>query len=207
MATLIPPETLLFYYRQGFFPMDSPEGGDGGLYYPDPRGVIFPSDFHIPHGARRTLADPAWECRVDTCFREVIAACALRPSTWISPRLQQSYTALHQYGHAHSVEIFREGRLVGGLYGVRLGAIFFGESMFHCLSGASKVALARLFEILKHGQFGLLEIQWVTPHLKLFGAREIPARVYQRLLNCLVKKEAKWPAPGPWLTTARGKPK
>lgn len=188
------PAELLELYRRGIFLMN--DSGRIKFFCPDPRGVIFPRHFHIPHGTRRTLRDPAWECRVDTCFEDVIRGCAARSETWICPVIRESFVRLHQAGWAHSVEIFRDGRLAGGLYGVRLGAVFFGESMFHRVSGASKVALVKLMDILRAGGFGLLEIQWVTPHLRRFGATEISHEEYMKRLRWLVKLEARWPPPG-----------
>lgn len=189
MATLIPPQELLGLYAAGWFPMAMP---DGSLqcFSPDPRGIIPLEKFHVPHGLKKTLRDPAWETRLDTAFEEVIRACAERPETWISEDLIQSYLALHRAGHAHSLEIWREGRLAGGLYGVQLGAAFFGESMFHRVTGASKVALARLAALLREGGFQLLDTQWLTPHLGQFGAMEIPRRDYLARLSASVQRHA-----------------
>lgn len=181
MATLIAPETLLELYAAGWFPMAM---ADGSLqcFSPDPRGIIPLDEFHIPHGARKTLRDPLWELRYDTAFEQVIRSCANRTETWIDEVIVRSYVALHEAGQAHSLEVWREGRLAGGLYGVRIGGAFFGESMFSAVPGASKVALARLVRDLKKAGFRLLDTQWTTPHLQTFGAQDIPRAQYLRLL-------------------------
>jgi leucyl/phenylalanyl-tRNA--protein transferase len=188
MANMIPPELLLDFYRKGIFPMAV--GGETRLFSPNPRGIIPLDEFRIPHGTRKTLKDSAWELRLDTAFEEVMLACAEREETWIDEGIFQSYTALHRLGHAHSVEIWRDGQLAGGLYGVQIGAAFFGESMFHKVSGASKVAICCLVQKMREGGFLLLDTQWVTPHLEQFGAREIPRADYLVLLNAAVKQDA-----------------
>ncbi|MEI6279622.1 MAG: leucyl/phenylalanyl-tRNA--protein transferase [Verrucomicrobiae bacterium] len=191
MANTIPPETMLEFYRQGVFPMADP--GGIRLFSPDPRGIIPLEDFQIPHGTRRELRDPGFEVRCDTAFAEVIRACAEREDTWIDGTLFRSYAGLHRAGHAHSVEVWRDGQLVGGLYGVRIGAAFFGESMFHRVTGASKVALCCLVAMMKTGGFLLLDTQWVTPHLARFGAVEIPRADYLRRLAAAVSAPSAWP--------------
>ena len=188
MANMIPRETLLGFYRQGVFPMAGPDGLR--LFSPDPRGILPLGDFHVPHGTRRAWKKNDWELRVDTCFPEVMLACAEREETWIDETIFRSYVALHNAGHAHSVEIWSHGRLAGGLYGVRIGAAFFGESMFHHVTDASKLALCCLMAMLKNGGFQLLDIQWVTPHLARFGAVEIPRAVYLRMLASAIGRPA-----------------
>jgi len=189
MANMIPAEVLLSFYRDGLFPMGGPDGIR--LFSPDPRGIIPLESFKSPHGTRKSLKDREWSVTVDKAFEEVVQACAEREETWIDEPIAASYAALHRLGHAHSVEVWREGELAGGLYGVSLGAAFFGESMFHRASGASKVALVSLVSILREGGFGLLDTQWVTPHLAGFGAVEIPRRVYLRMLkDCLTREAA-----------------
>jgi len=163
------------------------------LFSPDPRAIIPLEGFHIPHGTRRTLRDPAWEVHLDTAFEKVMRACAEREETWIDETIFRSYVALHRAGHAHSVEVWRDGELAGGLYGVRIGAAFFGESMFHRAAGASKVALCRLVAMMKKGNFRLLDTQWVTPHLAKFGAVEIPRADYLQILAAAIESPAEWP--------------
>ena len=185
---MIPPQILLNAYRQGVFPMAHPNG-ELAWYSPDPRGVLPLEEFHIPHGTRRALNKRKFEVRVDTAFEEVMNGCASRPETWIDGRIKRSYAALHNIGYAHSVETWLEGRLVGGLYGVSLGGVFFGESMFHRVTDASKVALVWLVEHMLENGFGLLDLQWVTPHLRAFGAREIPRALYLKLLEKHAERE------------------
>ena len=186
---LIPPQELLDLYASGWFPM-AMEDGSIRCFSPDPRGIIPLETFHVPHGTRKTLQDPLWEIRVDTVFEEVMRACGEREETWIDETLVQSYLALHRLGQAHSLEVWREGRLAGGLYGVRMVSVFFGESMFHTVSGASKVALVTLVERLRERDFLLLDTQWLTPHLVQFGAVEIPRREYLKRLRLALREEA-----------------
>jgi leucyl/phenylalanyl-tRNA--protein transferase len=191
MATFIPPQELLGLYAAGWFPM-AMDDGSIRCYSPDPRGIIPLETFHVPHGTRKTLRDPAWELRVDSAFEEVIRACGDREETWINETIVQSYLALFRLGYAHSIEIWRDGCLAGGLYGVSLGAAFFGESMFHVVPGASKVALVRLVERLRARGYLLLDTQWTTPPLEGFGARSIPRTQYLRLLKRAVAKKIVW---------------
>jgi leucyl/phenylalanyl-tRNA---protein transferase len=182
MAILIPPGELLSLYSAGWFPMAMPDGSIR-CFSPDPRGILPLDAFHIPHGAKKTMRDPGWEMRLDTAFEQVIRACANRRDTWIDETMVQSYIVLHREGYAHSLEIWRDGKLAGGLYGVQLGGAFFGESMFHRVPGASKVALVHLAARLRKKGFRLLDTQWTTPHLVQFGAISIPRREYLRLLE------------------------
>ena len=176
MATIIPPDILLDFYRRGVFPMAM--DGELRLFSPDPRGVIPLEKFRIPHGSRKILRDPAWKVTVNAAFEEVVLGCAERDETWIDETIFGSYAELHHLGHAHSIEVWRDGELAGGLYGVAIGAAFCGESMFSCVPGASKVALANLVDRLRGRGFVLLDTQWVTPHLEKFGACEIPRSEY-----------------------------
>ena len=164
------------------------ENGEIGWFSPDPRGIIPLEEgwFHVPHGLRRSLKKNPFEIRVDADFEGVIRACARRDETWISEEIIRSYRDLHLLGYAHSVECRMFGELVGGLYGVALRGVFFGESMFHTATDASKVALVALVERLRERGFTLLDIQWTTPHLKTFGAQDIPRAEYlQRLGTAL----------------------
>ena len=185
---MISADLLLHAYRNAVFPMASPDG-EIAWFSPDPRGII-PLDegFRVPHGLRRALKKGAFEIRVDTAFETVMRECAAREETWINEEIIASYVGLHRLGHAHSVEAWLDGRLVGGLYGVTLGGAFFGESMYHEVTDASKVALHALVMRLRARGFELLDTQWLTPHLKTFGAREIPRAEYrERLLACAEK--------------------
>jgi leucyl/phenylalanyl-tRNA--protein transferase len=184
--TTLTPELLVSAYCQGIFPMAVNDAGEIGWYSPDPRAII-PLDerFHVSKRLQRTVRSGRFEVTVDRDFEAVMLACADadRGPTWISDEIVRAYTRLFELGLAHSVEARLEGRLAGGLYGVHLGGAFFGESMFHTETDASKVALVALVERLRAGGFALLDTQWTTPHLETFGAREIPRAEYLALLS------------------------
>lgn len=163
--------------------------GEIRWFSPDPRGILPLDRFHVPRRLARILRQGRFEVRVDTAFEEVIRACAAADETWITPEIESAYVGLHRQGKAHSVEAWLEDRLAGGLYGVSLGCAFFGESMFHRVTDASKVALHALVERLRARGYLLLDIQWVTPHLQQFGATEIPRREYLRLLQESLRRE------------------
>jgi len=169
------------------------DGGEIGWFSPDPRAIIPLDDrFHVPHGLRRTLKKGLFELRVDTAFREVMEGCARRNETWINAEIISSYVELHRLGFAHSVEAWHEGRLAGGLYGVAMGGAFFGESMFHEVTDASKVALNGLVERLRERAFTLLDTQWITEHLAVFGTYEIPRRKYLALLRDALNRDCRF---------------
>lgn len=186
MSTLS-PETLLRAYAVGLFPM-AERRDDPTLYWIDPekRGILPLNRFRAPRRLARRVRSGIFEVRCDSAFREVISACAEpgrgRTETWINSEIVDLYCELHAMGRAHSVEAWQGGRLVGGLYGVALGAAFFGESMFTRVSDASKVALVHLVARLAAGGFTLLDVQFVTPHLARFGAVEIHRSGYRQLL-------------------------
>ena len=191
---MLKPELLLAAYRHGIFPMDMNKGGDIGWFSPDPRAVI-PLDerFHVPHGLRRALKQERFDITFDTDLEAAIRACAKRKEgTWISKEIVESYCELHRLGHAHSVEARLKGKLAGGLYGVHIGGVFFGESMFHRETDASKIALMALVERLRARGFVLLDTQWLTPHLKQFGAYEITRHEYLRRLEQALKLDCKF---------------
>jgi leucyl/phenylalanyl-tRNA--protein transferase len=178
---MITPELLETAYRQGIFPM----GGEDGTidwYSPDPRAIIDLDQFHLPSRLVRTLRQQKFKIEVNRRFKEVLLACANRKETWISDEIVSAYTALHEIGKAHSVEAYVDERLAGGLYGVSLGGAFMGESMFTLKRDASKVCLAFLVNRLKERGFILLDTQFITPHLKTFGAIEIPRSEYLKRL-------------------------
>jgi len=179
---MIEPDLLLRAYRLGVFPM-AMEDGEIRWFSPDPRAILPLDRFHIPHGLKRERRAQAIEIRVDTRFVEVIRACAARADTWINDEIIESYTRLHELGAAHSIEAWSANELVGGLYGVAVGGVFFGESMFHRVTGASKIALWALVERLRERRFTLLDTQWLTPHLEQFGGKEISRPLYLHLLN------------------------
>lgn len=168
------------------------EDGEIAWFSPDPRAIIPLDTFHLPHGLKRTLKKARFEIRIDASFERVMRCCAQRDETWINEEIVESYTQLHELGFAHSVEAWLEGRLAGGLYGVALGGAFFGESMFHEVTDASKVALWALVERLRARGFTLLDTQWLTPHLRTFGALEIPRSVYQKLLAASLQRQCRF---------------
>lgn len=186
------PGTLLEAYRNGLFPMPLEPTGVLAWWSPDPRGVIVPQDFHVSRTLRRSCR--RFEVRLDTAFDAVIDACAdpSRPHGWITREIRDAYVRLHELGWAHSVETWQHGCLVGGVYGVAIGGLFAGESMFHRRTDASKVALAWVASLLaldapqRHtagdAATRILDVQWVTPHLARLGASEIPRRHYVGLL-------------------------
>lgn len=178
---IIPPDILLDLYRNGLFPMADADGTIG-IYDPPRRGIIPLDTFHIASSLGKRMRARHFDIRIDTAFEAVMRACAAREDTWISDDIVDSYVLLHELGHAHSVEAWRAGRLVGGLYGVHLGGAFFGESMFHIERDASKVALVALVERMRARGFSLLDTQYVTPHLERFGAIEVPRTAYRSLL-------------------------
>jgi leucyl/phenylalanyl-tRNA--protein transferase len=182
---MISAELLLHAYRQSVFPM-AMENGEIGWFSPDPRAILPLETFHVPHGLRRALKRSRFEVRINTAFATVLRQCAARRETWINDEIIESFCNLHRLGYAHAIETWLDGQLVGGLYGVAVGGAFFGESMFHTVTDASKVALHALVQRLRERNFSLLDTQWLTPHLQSFGAIEIPRRVYrERLANCI----------------------
>lgn len=196
----ITPDILLKAYAAGIFPM-AEDADDPSLFWVEPqeRGVIPLDAVHVSKRLARTVRSDAFTVRIDHDFDAVIAGCAApgfdRARTWINGRIRRLYGELFDLGRCHTVEAYdADGRLAGGLYGVRLGAAFFGESMFHRARDASKVALVHLAARLKAGGFRLLDTQFVTPHLARFGAVEVPRRVYKQLLRDAIAAEADWHA-------------
>jgi leucyl/phenylalanyl-tRNA---protein transferase len=191
----ITPQVLLKAYACGIFPM-AESADDPGLFWVEPemRGVIPLDGFHIPRSLRKTIKRERFEIRIDHDFEAVIDACAEatddRPKTWINRRIRTLYCDLHAIGHCHSVECWADGELKGGLYGVKLGAAFFGESMFSRETDASKVALVHLVHRLRRGGFELLDTQFTTDHLTRFGAVDVPRRKYARMLEKAVSGNA-----------------
>jgi leucyl/phenylalanyl-tRNA--protein transferase len=182
---MIEPELLLQAYRLGIFPM-AMEDESISWFSPDPRAIIPLDGFHVPHALRRVQRQEVFEIKIDHRFGEVIRACAKRADTWINGEIIESYERLHEFGHAHSIEAWSEGKLAGGLYGVAIGGAFFGESMFHRVTDASKIALVALVEHLRARKFVLLDTQWITPHLAQFGAIEIAREDYlHRLIGAV----------------------
>jgi leucyl/phenylalanyl-tRNA--protein transferase len=186
------PGMLLSAYRRGIFPWFTKE--EPILWWsPDPRCVLFPSDVHVSRSMRRVLNRGDLAVTVDERFDDVIEACRIAPrrgqdGTWITRGMRHAYSRLHRLGYAHSIEVTRQGKLAGGLYGISLGRVFFGESMFSGETNASKVALIRLAGILRSLDFTLIDCQVHSPHLESLGARLIPRRDFLRLIEEGVRK-------------------
>lgn len=193
------PERLLLAYRMGIFPWYSAE--EPILWWsPNPRLVLFPGEFHCPRRLERTIRSKVFTVTMDTKFDDVIARCATIPrpdqdGTWITQEMQEAYSQLHKLGYAHSVESWKEGKLVGGVYGVSLGRAFFGESMFSDEPNASKVALAKLVECARNWSFTMIDCQVTTEHLQALGAREIDRAKFLKLLETSLEyptRAGKW---------------
>ena len=195
----ITPEVLLKAYACGIFPM-AENAEDPALYWiePEKRGIIPLDRFHVPARLARTVRSDRFTVAVNRDFDAVIDGCAEpragRPRTWINTRIRSLYRKLHERRHCHSVEVYDGGELAGGLYGVTFGRAFFGESMFHRARDASKMALVHLIARLKVGGYRLLDTQYVTEHLRTFGAVEVPKRRYHRLLEEALIGEANFTA-------------
>ncbi len=190
------PQVLLHGYAIGIFPMaesrDSPD-----VFWLDPklRGVIPLNGFHISRSLARRMRRGGYEITIDRDFAGVLDACADRAETWINEVIRTLYIQLHEMGHAHSLEVWMDGELAGGVYGVTLGAAFFGESMFSRRTDASKIALAYLVDRLRQGGFTLFDTQFLTPHLASLGAVEIPRAVYRRQLERAIAQSADFASP------------
>ena len=188
MSTVITPQILLRAYACGIFPM-AEDGGDSALYWiePEERGILPLQTFHVPRSLAKTVRRQIYTVRIDTAFDAVMDGCAAvtgkRTSTWINSRIKSLYGQLHKMGCCHSVECWRDGKLAGGLYGLRIGAAFFGESMFSRQRDASKVALVHLVARLKAGGFKLLDAQFANDHLKQFGLEVISRDEYRMILE------------------------
>lgn len=188
-------EMLLAGYAQGIFPMAHPqEDGEVYWYAPDPRGLLPLEDFHCPSRLAQTVRQEPYDIKIDEAFEKVIRGCAEprgeeNQTTWISEGIIEAYTKLHRLGYAHSVEAWEEDRLVGGLYGVALGGLFAGESMFYRETDASKICLVHLVDRLEERDFDLLDVQWVNAHLEQFGAYEISREEYERRLRDVIDRD------------------
>ena len=204
---MLTPEIMLSAYAQGIFPMaESRDAGD--LHWVDPRsrGVFPLSNFHISRSLARRIRQGAYRIRTNSDFSGVVRACAERPETWINEQLFGLYDALHQMGHAQSLEVWEDDTLTGGVFGLTLGAAFFGESMFSRRTDASKIALAYLVDRLKVAGFTLFDTQFLTPHLASLGAVEIPRAAYRAQLADALRKAADFNAvavPAPQLVLQR----
>jgi len=189
------PNVLLIAYSQGLFPMPHPVTQQVQWYCPDPRAIIPLDGLHISASMNKVIRQKKWITTFDEDFIGVVRACADRKETWINEDFVEAYLELHKLGFAHSVEIRdHEQKLVGGVYGVAIGKAFFAESMFHRATNASKFALVKLVEELRRQTFKILEVQFLTPHLRSMGAIEIPAKDYLRSLKSAVRD----PSPSIW---------
>ena len=208
MGADLEPGTLLAAYRAGLFPMGVGQGRQSALgwWSPERRGVILPGDLHVSRSLRRS--GRRFTVRVDTAFDDVVSGCAdaSRPGGWITPSFERAYRRLHEMGWAHSVEVFDDQGLAGGLYGVAVGGLFAGESMFHRRRDASKVALVALVDHLERAcppsperasPSWLVDVQWCTAHLATLGTREISRAAYLALLPDLTEAAHLWPGAGP----------
>ncbi len=189
------PSLILRAYAAGIFPMAESRGQESIFWVdPDIRGIIPLDALHVPRSLCKKVRRGTFEVRCDSAFAEVIHGCAEetedRRDTWINDQIIDAFTHLHRHGIAHSLESWREGRLAGGLYGIAMGGVFFGESMFSRVTDASKVILVHLVARLRLAGFRLLDVQFVTEHLKRFGVQEIPRRQYRRLLDEALATEA-----------------
>ena len=200
--TDITPELLLKAYAYGVFPMAKSRADDKVFWVqPKLRGVIPLDQFQVSRSLRKTLRKNILDVTIDTAFSQVLDYCAEtkpgRPETWINDKIIELFTSLHHAGLAHSIEVWRKGELVGGLYGLAMGAAFFGESMFSRVDDGSKVALCHLVGIMKHGGFTLLDTQFITDHLARFGAIEIPQKDYLAQLSTALSQHAHFGLPLP----------
>ncbi len=187
MPEPLTPELVEAAYRKGFFPM-ADDDGTIQWFRPDPRTIIPLNAFHIPRRLARQLRQQPFAITVNRDFSGVMHGCAARPETWIDRAIIDAYTALHQRGKAHSIEAWHDGDLVGGIYGVSLGGVFMGESMFSRVTGASKACLVHLVERLRARGYALFDVQFTTEHLQRFGAVEIARNDYLRRLRQALKQ-------------------
>jgi leucyl/phenylalanyl-tRNA--protein transferase len=186
------PWLVVNAYARGIFPMADENDGSIYWYAPDPRAILEHENLHVSRSLRATIRKGIYEIRMDTAFEQVMRGCANRSSTWINEEFIKTYTYLHKQGLAHSVEAWRDGKLVGGLYGVALGAAFMGESMFSYATDASKVCLVALVAHLKARGYVLHDTQFLTPHLANLGVTEIPRRIYEQRLRSALTRPCRW---------------
>ena len=189
---LLKPENMIRLYASGAFPMAEEKTGTINWYMPEVRTIIPLDNFNIPRSAKKAIDEKNFEIKFDTDFEGVLAGCSDRETTWISEELIDAYRRLKKRGHIHTVETWKDEKLVGGLYGVTFRGAFFGESMFSKISQASKAALVALLKHLKEKDFILLDVQYMTEHLKMFGAVEISFEEYTKLLHKVYTKECEF---------------
>ncbi|MEB3197887.1 MAG: leucyl/phenylalanyl-tRNA--protein transferase [Candidatus Sericytochromatia bacterium] len=188
---MITPDTILLAYAQGLFPM-ADEAGELGWYRPQQRALLPLDTFRVPRSLAKVMRRAPYQIRFDTAFPRVIAACADRPATWLSPEIQSVFCALHARGLAHSVEAWRDDDLVGGLYGLALGGVFFGESMFSRATDASKICLVHLVAHLRERNFALLDSQLYNPHYDRFGQVLVPHVAFLPALQAALQRPCRF---------------
>ena len=188
---LLEPKFMISMYARGAFPM-AEEDGEINWYLPDKRAVILVNEFSIPKSLKTFMKTSEFEFRYDKNIFKIVNECAAREKTWISQDLIEAYKSLIDYGYLHSVEVFKDDELVGGLFGVTFRGAFFGESMFSKATQASKAAMVKLFERLKKKKFSIVDVQFMTDHLAMFGTREIPFEEYEELLIDAYQTEVKF---------------
>lgn len=186
IKNLPPPLDLLRAYALGYFPMPNPQTEEIEWYQPNPRAILPLDSFHCSRTLKRTLNKKTFKFTLNRDFSAVMRGCAEREETWINEEFIRAYTELHVLGHAHSIEVWQQEHLAGGIYGVHIGGAFFAESMFSRERDASKAALFHLVNHLNQQQFALLEVQFLTPHLERLGAKEIPMEHYERQLQLAI---------------------
>ena len=186
------PDNMIRLYSRGAFPMADEITGEINWYLPEIRTIIPLDSYNIPRSLKKILKENRFEFKYDHDFTAVVKGCADRDATWISERLIQAYLELDKLGYVHTVETFQKGKLVGGLYGISYGGAFFGESMFSKVPQASKAALVKLLERLNERNFVMLDVQYMTPHLKMFGAKEISFDEFESLLQECYKRNCKF---------------
>jgi leucyl/phenylalanyl-tRNA--protein transferase len=181
---------VLHGYTRGVFPMADPDEDNAIFWYePELRGIILPDEFHVSKNLRREYKKKEFDLRINTDYELCMRHCAARDETWISEEIIEVYTGLYKMGYGYSFEVWKDYEMVGGLYGIAMGKIFFGESMFHTVTNASKIAMVFLMDWLRMHKFRLLDCQFITDHLRQFGAKEIPQEEYLELLEKALEEE------------------
>ncbi|GIU74925.1 MAG: leucyl/phenylalanyl-tRNA--protein transferase [Bryobacteraceae bacterium] len=192
----VTPESLEEGYRRGIFPMGH-EGERAFTWHePDPRGIIPLDAVHVPTSLRRRMRRGGYDITVDRAFGEVVRQCAARPGVWLTPKLVAVYEEMHRRGRAHSLEVWVDGELAGGIFGVHVGGAFFAESKFHRVTDMSKVALVTLLGLLREAGFVLFDVQYWTPHLAQFGTVEVPKADYRARLEAALRETREFPGAG-----------
>ena len=183
------PEFLINAYANGYFPMPDPMTDEILWYDPDPRCIIPFDEFHVSRSLKKTIKKEYFQIKLNTAFEAVMRCCADRPDTWINEEFIRAYSILHRARFAHSLEVWQNKKLLGGVYGVSIGGVFCAESMFHKKTDYSKIAIYYLIKQLQLQKFDLLEVQFINPHIKTLGAKEIPKKTYHQILEDSLKNK------------------